>query len=274
MATSNQIYDMDARGLYHLFRDSDQKIDCVITDPPYGVDFQSNFAETAKGKEKTRKIAGDDDLESALSLFNIVMTNSILPYLADEVDLYLFTSWSVAHHWKDLMSYFSDLDLKMEIIWAKGWPGLGDLTSNWGCGYETILYYKKGRRPVGHRRSAILHFDSDINAEIDRTREHLERLLIFRDGGELTHYETGVVSIDKPATSKHVHPTEKPVALIEQLIKMSSQPGDLIVDPFSGSGSTSLAAQRLGRNSIACEIDPEYVEIGRARLTQESGSLF
>ena len=62
------------------------------------------------------------------------------------------------------------------------------------------------------------------------------------------------------------HPTQKPVALLERIILASSNPGDLVLDPFSGTFTTSFAAKKLGRKSIGIEIEEEYVKIGLRRL--------
>ena len=62
------------------------------------------------------------------------------------------------------------------------------------------------------------------------------------------------------------HPTQKPIALLERIIKASSNPGDLILDPFSGTFTTSFVAKKLGRKSIGIEKDNSYMQIGLRRL--------
>jgi adenine-specific DNA-methyltransferase len=62
------------------------------------------------------------------------------------------------------------------------------------------------------------------------------------------------------------HPTQKPIALLERIIKASSNDGDLVLDPFSGTFTTSYVAKQLKRKSIGIEIDEEYVKIGLRRL--------
>jgi len=62
------------------------------------------------------------------------------------------------------------------------------------------------------------------------------------------------------------HPTQKPVALLERIIRANSNPGDVILDPFSGAFTTSFVAKKLGRTSIGIEIEEEYVKIGLRRL--------
>ena len=66
------------------------------------------------------------------------------------------------------------------------------------------------------------------------------------------------------------HPCQLPVHLLERLILMSSDEGDLVLDPFMGTGTTAVAAKRLGRNVIGIDIDPQYVQITQKKLSQES----
>jgi site-specific DNA-methyltransferase (adenine-specific) len=68
-------------------------------------------------------------------------------------------------------------------------------------------------------------------------------------------------------TGNRRHPTEKPVSAIEPLIEAFSRPGDLVLDPFAGSGTTAVAAQELGRRYVAIELDPRYCEAARERLS-------
>lgn len=230
-------------------------INCVITDPPYGMDVKMNSATDPATKAINERIENDVDLPTALNLFYSVM-GPIVEKLAPAADIYVFTAWHVLEHWipavKDLkyvqpdgelhvdgfgnfIENGSGIELKMMLIWDKGYPGKGDLEANWGCGYEPCLYLKKGRRKNPYRRS-------------------------------------GIISVDKVPAGKNIHPTEKPVSLLEKFVDMSTDVGDLIVDPFSGSGSTSVAAQKLGRDSLAFEIDNEpprsFVDKSRDRLAQ------
>ena len=205
-------------------------INCVITDPPYGIDFESNSVRRgASADEYNDKIANDGDVAAALENFTKVM-GLIVPKLADDADVYVFTDWTVQAEWVAALELMG-LPLSMPLIWEKGSPGMGDITYNWGCGYEVILYCKKGRRPVNHRRRAVL-------------------------------------TIPRLPSGKNIHPTEKPVALIEELVKVSTNPGDLIVDPYSGSGSTVVAAQRTGRSAIGIEMSKKYVTKSTQRLEQ------
>lgn len=230
MPTRNVIIHGDSRNYIHKIS---TPINCIVTDPPYGMDFESNNTRLPTSKKYSQKIEGDKGIEEAIETFQSIMT-PIVPKLAPEAEIYVFTAWHVLEYWMPAVREIDPgIELKQMLIWDKGYPGLGDLKGNWGCGHEIILYLKKGRRPVHHRRSGIIH-------------------------------------VDKIASGKNIHPTEKPVQLIEHLIEMSTDKGDFIVDPYSGSGSTSVAAQRLGRNSLAFEIDEQHVTNSRARLQQPS----
>lgn len=70
------------------------------------------------------------------------------------------------------------------------------------------------------------------------------------------------------------HPAPYPVSLAERLVRMFSFVGDTVLDPFTGTGTTAVAASRWGRNSIGTEIDPEYFAMAKRRLEQESATLF
>lgn len=74
--------------------------------------------------------------------------------------------------------------------------------------------------------------------------------------------------------STRKHPAPYPVELAERLIRMFSFAGDTVLDPFWGTGTTSIAASRWGRNSIGVEVDPEYFEMGKQRLLHHTRGLF
>ena len=66
-----------------------------------------------------------------------------------------------------------------------------------------------------------------------------------------------------------LHPTTKPVELIARMVASSSRPGELVFDPFAGSGSTILAAHQLGRVGYGCELDPGYLAVQLERLSAQ-----
>lgn len=79
---------------------------------------------------------------------------------------------------------------------------------------------------------------------------------------------------DLPGASTKYHPAPYPTELAERLIRMFSFAGDTVLDPFMGTGTTSLAASRCGRNSIGVEIDPHYFELALESISEKSRDLF
>ena len=68
---------------------------------------------------------------------------------------------------------------------------------------------------------------------------------------------------------KHLHPTQKPLKLIRRLIEASSNEGDVVLDPFSGAGSTQISSIQLNRHYIGIELDEKYYKIGLQRIKEE-----
>jgi site-specific DNA-methyltransferase (adenine-specific) len=78
----------------------------------------------------------------------------------------------------------------------------------------------------------------------------------------------------RTAPRRNVHPTVKPTDLMRYLVRMVTPPGGVVLDPFTGSGSTGRAAMLEGMRFVGCELSPEYAEIARARIRFTLGPLF
>ena len=237
MPTFHQIWQGDSAE--QVLKIHDKTIDCIITDPPFGVDNQSNMAQTAEGKKYARKIANDESPEVAIQTFKKVIT-AAAPKTRDHCDLYIFTSYQVLSDWMVMTDEFLPQfgwNRKAVIVWEKDGPGMGDLNCPWGMGMEFILFFQKpGRREkIGTRRNSVLH--------IPQVRP-----------GEL------------------VHPHEKPLPLLEHLIKASTLEGDFVFDPFGGSGSLVRAARRVRRNAVAIEYDEHNAQLANRKLNEGEGA--
>ena len=120
---------------------------------------------------------------------------------------------------------------KSTIIWAKNNWTAGDLTGDFGKQYELIIYAVKGDfKFTGKRYPNIWNFNRVPPTDLK-------------------------------------HPTQKPQELIEQMIEIGTKEGDLVLDPFIGSGTTACACKKLNRNFIGFEINPDYVKISNERLS-------
>ena len=82
--------------------------------------------------------------------------------------------------------------------------------------------------------------------------------------------QDNVWEIPRPRESEH-HPTIKPVALVERCLRNSTDEGDVVLDPFLGSGTTLIAAERTGRVCYGIELDPRYVDVAVARWEAFAG---
>lgn len=83
----------------------------------------------------------------------------------------------------------------------------------------------------------------------------------------------GVFIVNKGGDTRTGHQTQKPLALMEVLVRLFSDPGEVIVDPFAGSGTTGVAAIRLGRRFLGWEMNPEYIEVARRRIANAREQL-
>jgi adenine-specific DNA-methyltransferase len=233
-----QIWHGDSIELCKKFKPD--SVSCVITDPPFGVDNQSNQAKTADGKAYARKIANDESPEIAIATFKAVM-DSLLPKTKADADMYVFTSYQVLSDWLVMTDEFlpkHGFRRKAIIVWEKDGPGMGDLECPWGMGSEFILFFQKGRRPKStKRRNSVVHSPQLRPNEL-------------------------------------IHPHEKPVELLELLIEASTNPGESLVDPFGGSGSLARAARRKGRPCVSIELDERNYNEAVKKLEGDSGGLF
>ena len=96
--------------------------------------------------------------------------------------------------------------------------------------------------------------------------------IVFVRGKKVTYKgnNTKTFRVNGVSSKKRLHPTEKPLELIKSLLNIHSNSGDVVYDPFMGSGTTAKAAKYLGRNYIGSEISKEYCEIAENRLKQET----
>ncbi len=233
-----QIWNGDSIEMCAKFKP--ESVDCIITDPPFGVDNLSNMAVTQSGKQYARKIANDESPEQAMLVFRKVM-DILLRKASAECDAYVFTSYQVLSDWLLFTgSIFKPFgfERKAVLVWEKDGPGMGDLNSPWGMGCEFILYFQKGRREKqSKRRNNVLH-------------------------------------VPQLRPSELIHPHEKPEGLLELLIKASTTERDFVVDPFGGSGSLARAARNTSRSAVAIELEQENYELALNKFNTQESAMF
>jgi len=191
-----------------------------------------------RGKSGARlTISGDE--EAGLKALLTEVFSSIDPILASGAAAYIF------HPAGPLSLTFGQAvvetgwSYRQSLVWHKGTAVLG--RSDYQYAHEPILY---ARKPVvrGQGR-APWHGGRD---------------------------QSSVLEFPRPRSSSE-HPTMKPVALLEALLKHSTERGDVVIDPFLGSGSTLIAAERLGRRCVGVEIEPRYAQVAIRRWERLTG---
>ena len=145
--------------------------------------------------------------------------------------LLCFTRWDVEQTFIDAIE-LAGFRVKSEVIWDKVYHGMGDTKAAFAPAHENIVFAIKGKYSFPGGRPKDL------------------------------------VTFSKLGSAQMIHPTEKPVGLIANLITAVTKPDDLILDPFAGSGSTLVAAKKSGRRFIGVELDDEYYEKARRRIEE------
>lgn len=203
----------------------DRSIDLVLTDPPYGIDYQSN-RRTAR--EKLPKFANDVSLEWVPD-----WVDDIHRVLKDDTHFYCFTRYDMYPiFYAEIARRF---DVKNCLIWVKNNHGSGDLNGSYAPQYEMIIYASKGKRHLNGKRDA------------------------------------DVMQCDNVPSAQRFHSTQKPVDLLRVIVEKSSDPGDVVLDPFAGTGSAGLACKAAShhegdggeRNFVLFELNPEFVRKAR-----------
>lgn len=197
----------------------DKSIDMVLTDPPYLINYQSNYR-----KNKYKKIENDNNNTTFISNY----FKECSRILKDDTVIYSFCSWHNVDIFKqEFEKYFK---LKNIIVWNKNNTSMGDLKGSYAPKHEFILFGHKGRRLLnGFRYPDVL---------------------------------------EAKRTGNKLHPTQKPIDLLEIFIKTSSNENDIVLDCFMGSGSTGVACINTNRNFIGIEKDDNYFKIAEERINK------
>jgi len=205
----------------------DNSVDLIVTDPPYGINYSSNGGPRVS-KERKNKIAQETRLLGDMNI-NPEWFIQMYRVLRTESALYCFCGWETFSEMKDHIKKAGFI-IKTPLVWDKGNCGMGDLKGDYGNQTEIIIFATKGRH--------ILHLGRHRN--------------IFK--------------VQRPADAYRLHPTQKPEELLHHLILKSSEVGQIVLDPFVGSGSTLMASKSLDRKFIGIEKDEKYYKIAEHRL--------
>lgn len=200
----------------------DESVDFIITDPPYGITYQSTWL--------TDKSAWFPKIKNDEAPFVDFIPESFR-ILKSGGGMISFYRWDVQ---EAFLSSFADAGFhaKAQLIWDKVIHGMGDPKGSFAPQHECALFLEKGAWKVPGKRPKSIYRVCRVDAE------------------------------------KMVHPTEKPIMLIEKMITDISHKGDTILDCFMGSGSTGIACVNTERDFIGIELDQNYFDIASGRINK------
>lgn len=213
--SKSQIFNSDCLKIIDQLPDN--SIDVCLTDPPYGIDFQSGWKDSRHPKILNDKEPFIDWIEPLFSK------------MKGGGRLLCFYRWDVQNEFLNEITRVG-FNVKSQLVCIKNQHGMGDLNGEFAPAHELIIYATKGRYE-------------------------------FMNGRPNTIYD-----FDKVYGLKMIHPNEKPVSLIRNLISDISVKGEVFFEPFAGSFSTYLSAVSLDRICIATELSEEYFKRGSERL--------
>ena len=252
MPDIDKIYHADAFDL--LPRIDDESVDLIICDGPYGV--------TANDWDRIDDIQG----------FNLKLIEIFAAKMKNSAALYLFGKPDCI----DFIDYRPFLTLQSKIVWFQP-SRLAQGRINYTNNYDIICYFTKGPRPQTFDLDAI-RVDQLVKLEHRLRCERVPSVANgkfpktkFNDNGknpgdvwgdikQLTYKSKELVSRETLNT------IQKPEKLMERLVKASSAPGDIVLDPFAGVGTCPVVCKKLGRRFIGIESNKTFVDAANARL--------
>jgi DNA modification methylase len=218
----------------------------VFTDPPWNVAIDGNVCGLGSIKHPEFKMASGELSDAEFFAFLQTALGHLVDFSMDGSIHYLCIDW---RHVRELLTAAMEVysELKNICVWNKTNGGMGSL---YRSKHELVVCLKKGDAP------------------------HINNIDLGRYGRNRTNVwdYPGASSLNDAARDDlALHPTVKPIALVADAILDCSKRGGIILDCFSGSGSTLLAAERTGRRGYAIEIDPAYVDVAIKRYQNLTG---
>lgn len=218
-----------------------EKAAMVFTDPPYNVRIGGNVSGFGAVRHREFVMASGEMSREEFTAFLTTTCMLLARYSAPGAIHFYCIDW---RHLVELHDASRDVqfDLLNICVWAKSTAGMG---SFYRSQHEFVFVFRSGR---GRHRN---------NIQLGRFGRNRSNLWTYPGAVGLRSSEEGNLVA--------LHPTVKPVALIADAIMDVSSRGDIVLDPFLGSGSTVIAAERTGRRCYGIEIDPAYVDVAIRR---------
>lgn len=219
----------------------------ILTDPPYNVPMAGHAGGLGRIQHREFAMASGEMTRLQFAQFLMAVFQHCGECSVDGSLHYLFMDWR--HQLEILSAGEAVYSEKNVCIWDKGVGGMGSL---YRSQHELVYVFKYGT--ASHRN----------NIELGRFGRN--RTNVWRYPGANASSRSG-----EEGNLLADHPTPKPVALLADAMLDASARGDVILDPFLGSGSTLMAAERVGRRCYGIEIDPIYVDVAIRRWQRATG---
>lgn len=269
-------------------------------------EIEINGETATKSQSVLEEIAYRDTWQKGISSYlNMLYERLKLIHnlLASDGSIYLHIDWRITHYAKILLDdLFGHSKYRNEIIWKRGkMKGAKAVGNQYGRNHDTILFYSKNEKFTYNRqfipyeeeyiRQRYTKDDGDGKGPYTdqpigtRSKESIKSMReegrIFKTSGGTERVKfylsempgiamddvwLDIDEINSMANDNVGYPTQKPVSLIERILKSSSNEGDLIADFFCGSGTTAVAAELLNRKWIACDLGRFSIHTTRKRL--------
>jgi DNA modification methylase len=220
---------------YHALSNGERAA-AAITDPPYNVKIDGHVSGKGKTSHREFAMASGEMSEAEFSDFLHQAFRHINTYCRDGALIYSFMDW---RHMAEILAAgrAANLNLLNLCVWAKTNGGMGSL---YRSRHELVFVFKSGHEP---------HTNNVQLGRFGRNRSN-----VWNSPGANTFARSG------PKKQLESHPTVKPIALIAAAILDCTRRNDIVLDPYVGSGTTILAAERTGRRCHAIEVDGRYVD--------------
>lgn len=249
----NQIHHCDYLAM--LRQIPDESVDLILTDPPYGIGFQSHV--NTNRHDVLENDEGDFSYEP--------LAREALRVLKPNTAAFFFTGWSVyPDHFHQVKR--AGFKMRTTLIVQKNMTALGYGEGDFAGNSEWCIFAVKGSfkfRQTNLMRNKCVGAKWGNGISGKSVGEYKLRFPACWFGDEFP------IAAEPPSfQEKYRHPTPKGQEFFIWLIKISTDPGALVVDPFSGSGTTAAASILSDRNFIACDVNPEFVTTGRRRISR------
>lgn len=225
-------------------------IDLIFADPPFN--YGKNYG------------LGNNDLKNNYYDWCEEWISECFRVLADTGSFYLMSAYNRIARIQITMEKFGIH--RNTIIWRRSYP---PMKRKYVIKHQPILFFTKSNHYIFNRYAEEYHYDAR-DAMAKRGTEKFQMPDVWED---IKYISGGCCRSKESILGNHgkskAHPCQMPEKLADRIIKFSSNPGDIVFDPFMGSGTTAVVAERLKRRWIGCEINKEYITLSYRRLGRE-----